>query len=170
MNYQKKKSLCGIMVFALTAVVLAGSANLKVKAAQEEPQEKEPVKLELTVYGAEDLDENTPMPYTMLMNSVCFTSKAKGLCVDIATNANRTASVLGTKDIELQEKNLLGWHTVGTADGYVSYNQASSGCSFVYEDAVYNRQYRVKCTHFGNVDGYEEDVQTTSAYTYNYKK
>ena len=171
MNYKKKKSLCGMVAFALTAVILAGSASFKVEAAQEEPQEKEPVELELTVYEVqEDLDENTPMPYTMLMNTVTFTSKAKGLCVDITTDASRKASVLGTKDIELHEKNLLGWHTVGTADGYAVSNVATSGCSFVYEDAVYNRQYRVKCTHFGDVDGYEEDEQTTNAYTYNYKK
>lgn len=171
MNYKRKRDLKGLVGLTLAAVVLLGSSGFKVAAAQEEPQEKEPVKLELTVYEVqENFDENVPALQGMVMNSVTFTSKAEGLCVDITTCATGTASVLGTKDIELHEKNALGWHTVGESEGYTVYNRSTSGCTFTYEDAVYNRKYRVKCTHFANVNGYEEDEQLTNAYTYNYKK
>lgn len=172
MDYKRKKNgkkgLHRVMGMALAVALLFGIPCSRVAAAEEEPQEKEPVKLELTVY---ELPENDrPALRTMLIQcSVCFTSQPEGLCVDLSTCATRTASVLGTKDIVLEEKNLLGWHTVGTAEGYEVYNQSTSGCSCVYTGAVYGKKYRIKCTHYGNVDGYTEVQQTTDAYTYNYK-
>lgn len=176
MDYKRKKNgkkgLHRVMGMALAAALLFGIPCSKAAAAEEEPQKREPVKLELTVYELqEDFLEDRPTPRTMLIDcSVTFTSKSKGLCVDITTDATRMASVLGTKDIVLEEKTLLGWVTVGIGDGYEVYNRSTSGCSFVYEDAVYNKKYRVSCTHYGNVDGYTEVAQTTDAYTYSYKK
>ena len=61
-----------------------------------------------------------------------------------------------------------GWKTVLTSDGTEFYNCSSFGADLKYPDAIKDRTYRVICTHYADVDGYEEVVNDTGAFKFTY--
>lgn len=92
----------------------------------------------------------------------------EGLCISFTTVCAGTASVIGVKDIKIQQKMWYGWKTVATSDGAESYNCSLFGADLTYPEAIKDRTYRVICTHYADVDGYEEVVNDTGAFKFTY--
>ena len=84
------------------------------------------------------------------------------------TSCAGDAKVIGVKDIKVQQKVWYGWKTVFISDGAESYDSAIFGADLVYPDAIKDKTYRVICTHYADVDGYEEAVNDTGAFKYTY--
>ena len=78
------------------------------------------------------------------------------------------SSVIGVKDIKVQQKMWYGWKTVLASDGTEFYDCSSFGADLKYPDAIKDRTYRVICTHYADVDGYEEVVNDTGAFKFTY--
>ena len=92
----------------------------------------------------------------------------EGLCMTFTTSCAGTASVIGVKDIKVQQKMWYGWKTVLTSDGAENYNEPIFAAGLKYPDAIKDRTYRVICTHYADVDGYEEVVNDTGAFKFTY--
>lgn len=170
MTYKRKRALRRVLAMALTAVVLLGIPCFSTEAAETDSEEREAVRLEWM--PDEALGEDGPVCYTMLSECLVeFDSLSDGLYVHLVTCTAQEASVIGVKDIVLEEKTpLLGWYEVGTCAGGKAYNKAYYGGSFTYKDAAYKKQYRVTCIHYATVDSPAEVYHETGAYTYNYEK
>ncbi|MCM1325929.1 MAG: hypothetical protein NC094_06135 [Bacteroidales bacterium] len=169
MTYKRERALQRAFATVLTAVLLLGIPCFSVEAAEAGAGESAPVWLEFM--ADEGLEEDGPVCYTLLTGcDVLFASHSDGLYIHISTGASRKASVVGIKDIVVEEKQLIGWKEVAVSDGGEDYNVYSFGGSFTYEGAVYNKKYRVTCTHYATVDSPAELYHETDPYTYNYKK
>lgn len=92
----------------------------------------------------------------------------EGLCMTFTTSCAGSAKVIGVKDIKVQQKVWYGWKTVLTSAGAESYDSAVFGADLVYPEAIKDKTYRVICTHYADVDGYEESVNDTGAFKYTY--
>ena len=55
-----------------------------------------------------------------------------------------------------------------TSDGAESYDSAIFAADLKYADAIKDRTYRVICTHYADLDGYEEAVNDTGAFKFTY--
>ena len=92
----------------------------------------------------------------------------EGLSMTFTTSCAGEAKVIGVKDIKVQQKMWYGWKTVMTSDGGEVYNHGLFGADLVYPDAIKDKTYRVICTHYADVDGYEEVVNDTGAFQFTY--
>lgn len=92
----------------------------------------------------------------------------EGLCMSFTTSSMGDAKVIGVKDIKVQQKMWYGWKTVLISDGGETYDSAIFGADLKYADAIKDRTYRVICTHYADVDGYEEVVNDTGAFKFTY--
>ena len=92
----------------------------------------------------------------------------EGLCITFTTSCAGAAKVIGVKDIKIQQKMWYGWKTVATSAGTEGYDQAIFAADLVYPDAIKDKTYRVICTHYADVDGYEEVVNDTGAFKFTY--
>ncbi len=95
-------------------------------------------------------------------------SATKGLVMTFTTSSMGDASVIGVKDIKVQQKVWYGWKTVYTSEGGEIYDRAIFAADLVYPDAIKDKTYRVICTHYADVDGYEEVVNDTGAFQFTY--
>ena len=77
-------------------------------------------------------------------------------------------NVIGVKDIKVQQKMWYGGKTVLASDGTGCYDCSSFGADLKYPDAIKDRTYRVICTHYADLDGYEEAVNDTGAFKFTY--
>ena len=109
-------------------------------------------------------------PITTLFNcEIIMAFRAdEGLCMTFTTSCAGSAKVIGVKDIKVQQKVWYGWKTVLTSEGAESYDSAVFGADLVYPDAIKDKTYRVICTHYADVDGYEEAENDTGAFKYTY--
>ena len=92
----------------------------------------------------------------------------EGLCMTFTTSSAGPAKVIGVKDIKVQQKVWYGWKTVFISDGTESNDRSTFAADLVYPDAIKDKTYRVICTHYADVDGYEEVVNDTGAFKYTY--
>ena len=90
----------------------------------------------------------------------------EGLEMSFTTSSVEVSSVIGVKDIKVQQKMWYGWKTVMTSDGAENQNEAVFGADLTYPDAVNGKTYRVLCTHYANYDVYEEVVNDTGAFKF----
>ena len=88
----------------------------------------------------------------------------EGLCMSFTTSCIDTASVIGVKDINVQQKMWYGWISDGAEDS----DAAIFAADLKYPEAIKDRTYRVICTHYADVDGYEEVVNDTGAFKFTY--
>lgn len=95
-------------------------------------------------------------------------SATEGLVMSFTTSCMDVASVIGVKDIKVQQKMWYGWKTVFTSEGAEDYNHAIFGADLVYPDAIKDKTYRVICTHYADYNGYEEVVNDTGAFKFTY--
>lgn len=109
-------------------------------------------------------------PITTLFNcEIIMAFRAdEGLVMTFTTSSAGPAKVIGVKDIKVQQKVWYGWKTVLTSDGTESNDRSTFAADLVYSDAIKDKTYRVICTHYADVDGYEEVVNDTGAFKYTY--
>ena len=108
-------------------------------------------------------------PLTTMFNcEIILAFTANGLEMNFTTSAAEISSVIGVKDIKVQQKVWYGWKTVFTSDGAENYNEEVFGGYVTYPDAVNGKTYRVKCVHYANYDVYEEVENDTGAFKFIY--
>ncbi|MCM1044704.1 MAG: hypothetical protein NC417_04270 [Candidatus Gastranaerophilales bacterium] len=161
------KKLLGL---ALAAAFMLVQPVATVQAAAADETEDDVEQLETTVYElSEEELAGIPSAYTMLSGcSIVVGCDERGLIVDITTGATQTASLLGIKDIVVEQQKWYGWKPVATAPGVEIQNRAGVGVSFIYTGAVYGETYRISCVHYGTVDSYTEEEHVTPGIVYKY--
>ena len=92
----------------------------------------------------------------------------EGLCMTFTTSSAGPAKVIGVKDIKVQQKVWYGWKTVLVSDGTELYDSSIFAADLTYSDAIKDKTYRVICTHYADVDGYEEAENDTGAFKFTY--
>ena len=81
--------------------------------------------------------------------------------MSFTTSCIGTASVIGVKDIKVQQKMVwLGKRCLSLMVQNLMIAQFF-GANLKYPEAIKDRTYRVICTHYADVDGYEEVVNDT---------
>ncbi|MBO4980498.1 MAG: hypothetical protein J6C84_01170 [Lachnospiraceae bacterium] len=175
MNYKMKRRLRRAGALAFAAIFAMGIPCAEVEASSnsafsaETAAENSVEELELTLVESSRTPESGPTPRTMMMNCyITYSCSSSGITATLHTGTSQTASVLGVKDVKVEKLFWYGWDTVGYADPYEVTNAASLSCSFTYSSAEYGKTYRISCTHYGNVDGYEETETVTSSFVYEY--
>lgn len=120
-----------------------------------------PQEQEIVTYGIQ--------PRTTMYNcDITMAFRKEGLVMTFSTSCLGTASVIGVKDIKVQQKMWYGWKTVMTSSGAENVNDSIFSCDLTYEDAIKDKTYRVMCTHYAYVDVYEEGVNDTGAFKFTY--
>ena len=108
-------------------------------------------------------------PLTTMFNcEIILAFTANGLEMTFTTSSAKLSSVIGVKDIKVQQKVWYGWKTVFTSEGAESENEDMFGAGLTYPDAVNGKTYRVKCVHYANYDVYEEVENDTGAFKFIY--
>ncbi len=164
----KRKTQKKIVAFIMTMAFAIGIPSQEVRA--QEVFEVDPSTA--IVIMAEQGQENEALsikPITTMYDCeiiMAFTSE--GLKMDFSTACYGTASVIGVKDIKVQQKMWYGWKTVLTSNGAENQNENVFSCSLTYKDAIKDKTYRVMCTHYACVDVYEEGVNDTGAFKFTY--
>ena len=129
-------------------------------------------KIDTMVFEGDFQQENDMLsvqPRTTLFNNVITMAfSVDGLLMDFSTACYGEASVIGVKDIKVQQKVWYGWKTVYTSDGAENLNENVFAYTLLYPDAVKDRTYRVTCTHYANVDVYEEVPNDTGSFKFTY--
>ena len=110
---------------------------------------------------------STVQPLTTMVDcEITMAFTLNGLEMTFTTSCVDVASVIGVKDIKVQQKMWYGWKTVMTSNGGENYNQEVFGGDLTYPDAVNGKTYRVICTHYANYDVYEEVENNTGAFKF----
>lgn len=155
------------VICALMASFLLITNNVPTHAA-----EQEIIELESTIISTvcdEAYFNEQVRSTTFSTASVDFSFRTEGLHITIDTGTTMTASVIGVKDIKIQKKGLFGiWSTVATSTGGEAYNTSYISVSLTYTGAEVGENYRVKCTHYADVDEYRELDHETESVTFNY--
>lgn len=105
---------------------------------------------------------------TMFDCEIILAFTGEGLEMTFTTSCVDIASVIGVKDIKVQQKMWYGWKTVLTSDGAENQNENLFGAGLTYHEAVNGKTYRVTCTHYANYDVYEEVKNDTGAFKFIY--
>lgn len=118
-------------------------------------------------------DINLPsgeVPYTMLSDcTIGVSASSEGMLIDISTGVVGTASVLGVKDIKIQKKTWYGgWTTVAISEGKEVSDRSIMGITILYSNAVKDATYRIKCIHYGDVNGYIEGENDSGEFVFTY--
>ena len=150
-----KKTLKRVVVFVLAITMFAMVIPTQNVYAEEQVYEVE------KTYGVQPLT-------TLLDCEIIMSFSTDGLNLRFTTGCMDVASVIGVKDIKVQQKMWYGWKTVCMSDGAENQDKAMAIVSFTYPDAVKDRTYRVLATHYADYDGYEEVVNDTGAFKFTY--
>ena len=103
---------------------------------------------------------------TMFDCDITMAFRTEGLVMTFSTACLGTASVIGVKDIKVQQKMWYGWKTVFTSEGAEDYNEDIFMGELTYPDAVNGKTYRVTCVHYANYDVYEEVENDTGSFKF----
>ena len=71
----------------------------------------------------------------------------------------------------VEQNNIKQWFVFSllpSGRGAENYNEPIFAAGLKYADAIKDRTYRVICTHYADVDGYEEVVNDTGAFKFTY--
>lgn len=166
MQKKVKRSICSILL----ALIMISNFTIEVFAIEQNSSVvEEVVQLEAEVTGYNQFYESVPYATTFVDASITISFDSEGMHIGICTGMNGIASVVGVKDVEVQHKTgWFTWETVAVSTGGESYNTTASLCSLVFQGAVKGESYRVKCVHYGNVDGYREMEAETDWVTCEY--
>ena len=149
------KLLKKIVCTMLTAVLLNVSWITPVLAVEE----VEVVELDATVtaiYNSAVVGGIEARSTTFSDTTISISYSSAGMYVTIDTYLNKTGSVVGVKDIQIQRQDGSSWTTVATSSGGEASNALACTVALTYTGAVKGETYRVTCVHYGNVDEYRE--------------
>ena len=166
---RKRQKSSRIVAIVLAIIFTCSMPGQKLHAAEMYSNENTTIK----VFAANETPKYNfweAQPLTIMFDCeiIMAFKMDEGLCMSFTTSSIGIASVIGVKDIKVQQKMWYGWKTVLTCDGTEFYNCSSFGADLKYPDAIKDRTYRVICTHYADVDGYEEVVNDTGAFKFTY--
>lgn len=148
-------------------VVTVGTSDVKLQA--KESTNRETSNLETTIVSEPISYDADVQPLTIMTDcEIVLAFTGNGLEMTFSTSSIRMSSVIGVKDIKVQQKMWYGWKTVFTSDGAENYNQDVFMGGVTYPDAVNGKTYRVTCVHYANYDVYEEVENDTGAFKFIY--
>lgn len=163
----KGKTQKKIVAFIIALAFAIGIPAQEVRA--QEMNANEPSISEVTIYEGQEVVTYGIQPRTTMLNcDIIMAFRTEGLVMSFTTSCLGTASVIGVKDIKVQQKMWYGWKTVLTSSGAESKDDAIFACDLTYSEAVKGKTYRVLCTHYANVDVYEEFENDTGAFKFTY--
>lgn len=157
-----------VVAMLMAMVFTMPSCGLKVHA--EESVNSQLTNVDVTIANKERTYKSFGVqPLTTLFDcEIILAFTGNGLEMSFTTSAAEVSSVIGVKDIKVQQKMWYGWKTVMTSDGAENYNEEVFGGDLTYPDAVDGKTYRVTCTHYANYDVYEEVKNDTGAFKFVY--
>lgn len=161
-----KRSLKKVFALALAAAMFIGMSCLEVFAADViETVDSNVVMAEAEIYDVIAIPRAVTRATTFTDAVITISyNESYGLHTTVETSTSKTASVIGIKNIRIQEKVWYGWNTVCTSTGLEEYNSSSFGVSVYYSGVIEGKYYRVKATHYADVDGYRELENETSGF------
>lgn len=148
-----------IMIFAMP------TSEMKVQAEEMISTEAVDVPTNVSVTTADYNSAVRPIT-TMTDCEIVLAFTLNGLEMTFSTSSFKESSVIGVKDIKVQQKMWYGWKTVMTSSGAENYNEDMFMAGLIYPDAVNGKTYRVICTHYANYDVYEEVENDTGAFKF----
>ena len=161
---RKRKQKSGKIVALALALIFAFSVPVQ-EAHAEEAYLNGDTTMKVTVTNmSPEYSISDVKPITTLFDCeiIMAFKMDEGLCMTFTTSCAGDAKVIGVKDIKVQQKMWYGWKTVLISDG------AIFAADLKYADAIKDRTYRVICTHYADLDGYEEVVNDTGAFKFTY--
>ena len=160
----KKGSIRAIAAF-MTMVFAIGTLNIKAKAQEIADYNEATTSVVVESEGFSN-DYGAQPITTMFDCEIILAFTLEGLEMTFTTSSVDISSVIGVKDIKVQQKMWYGWKTVFTSEGAESYNEDMFGADLTYPDAVNGKTYRVTCVHYANYDVYEEVENNTGAFKF----
>lgn len=148
-----------IMIFAMP------TSEMKVQAEEVISTEATDMPTTVSVITADYNSGVRPLT-TMTDCEIVLAFTLNGLEMTFSTSSFKVSSVIGVKDIKVQQKMWYGWKTVMTSDGAENYNEDIFMAGLTYPDAVNGKTYRVTCVHYANYDVYEEVENDTGAFKF----
>ena len=148
-----------IMIFAMP------TSEMKVQAEEVISTEATDMPTTVSVTTADYNSGVRPLT-TMTDCEIVLAFTLNGLEMTFSTSSFKVSSVIGVKDIKVQQKMWYGWKTVMTSDGAENYNEDIFMAGLTYPDAVNGKTYRVTCVHYANYDVYEEVENDTGAFKF----
>lgn len=167
---RKRKQKSGKIVALVLALIFAFSVPAQ-EAHAEEAYLNENATMKVTVTNmSPEHSISDVQPITTLFDCeiIMAFKMDEGLCMTFTTSCMGAAKVIGVKDIKVQQKMWYGWKTVLISDGAEDSDAAIFAADLKYPEAIKDRTYRVICTHYADVDGYEEVVNDTGAFKFTY--
>lgn len=160
---KKRKYNVRALAAMLIVILAMPTAGLKTHAAELADSNIQNV----NVTNKEVEYNSTVKPLTTMVDcEITMAFTLNGLEMTFTTLSVEVSSVIGVKDIKVQQKMWYGWKTVMTSSGAENQNQDILVCGVTYPDAVNGKTYRVLCTHYANYDVYEEVVNDTGAFKF----
>ncbi len=172
MNKKQKKQ---IMSLLMMLIICTGIVPIKASAASApaiEYMQVESVDGEIVNFDVIKKEnpgnQNIRRDASYLNNcSISVAYADYGLHIQLETGTTQVASVIGVKDIKVQEKNGIFWNNIASSDGGSITNDdwymGISKCT----NAVDGNTYRVKCTHYAYIGGnYYHYDNTTDGFKY----
>lgn len=154
-----------ILATMLTMVFAVSMPTLKTHAEGNNGNELQHVSI--TVTNKEAGYNSMVQPLTTMFDcEIILAFTTNGLEMTFSTACADIASVIGVKDIKVQQKMWYGWKTVFTSLGAENLNENVFATEVTYPDAVNGKTYRVICTHYADYDVYEEVVNDTGAFKF----
>lgn len=167
---RKRKQKSGKMVALVLALIFAFSVPVQESHAEEANlNENSTMKVTVTNMSPEySISDVKPITTLFDCEIIMAFKMDEGLCMTFTTSCAGDAKVIGVKDIKVQQKMWYGWKTVLISDGAEDSDAAIFAADLKYADAIKDRTYRVICTHYADLDGYEEVVNDTGAFKFTY--
>ncbi len=144
-------SMMGIEVFA------AESTNIS---------DKDVMELKAEVVGIDNDSEISIMSTDFVDASITVSRTSQGMRIVCTTIVNRTASIVGVKDIMVYHKEGSKWVPVATSDGGSLSDTMGVSITAYYPNAIYGDTYKISCVHYANVDEYRELPSETIDFKY----
>lgn len=171
MRVENKKRMKKGRVIVAFLLAMLFAVNAPAQEVRAEGYNNEGSTLTVAVANkTQEYDLLKVQPITTLFNcEIIMAFRAdEGLVMTFTTSSAEPAKVIGVKDIKVQQKVWYGWKTVLISDGTELYDSSIFAADLIYSDAIKDKTYRVICTHYADVDGYEEVVNDTGAFKYTY--
>lgn len=160
-----KKGNTRVLAAFMTMIFAIGTLNIKTNA-QEITNYNETTTSVVVESESVSSDYGVQPLTTMFDCEIILAFTLEGLEMTFTTSSVDISSVIGVKDIKVQQKMWYGWKTVFTSEGAESYNEDMFGADLTYPDAVNGKTYRVTCVHYANYDVYEEVENDTGAFKF----
>lgn len=161
----RKKWSAKIIAALLIMIFAMPTQEMKVQAEERIGNEVTDMPATVSVTTVDYNSEVRPLT-TMTDCEIVLAFTLNGLEMTFSTSSFKVSSVIGVKDIKVQQKMWYGWKTVMTSDGAENYNEDIFMAGLTYPDAVVGKTYRVTCVHYANYDVYEEVENDTGAFKF----